>query len=149
MIRQLVAALLLTVISANHLMADGPPRRELPWGEVRIVDPDQEWWSETQAGWLGGLVGGSVGILGAVYGIAAGLGLFRRFILVFTLVMTCLGITLLLAGIGAVVTGQPYHVYFLPLLIGGIVAMVFGINYPMLKRRNEQLELQRMSALDW
>jgi hypothetical protein len=39
-------------------------------------------------------------------------------------------------------------VYYVPLLIGGVTAMVFGINYPMLKRRNEQLELRRPSALD-
>ena len=51
-------------------------------------------------------------------------------------------------GVGALLSGQPYHVYYVPLMIGGIMATVFGINYPIIKRRNEQMELQQMRAMD-
>ena len=147
---RLLPAMLVALISVNRLPALEPPgpKRELPWGDVPIVNPDEEWWSESQAAWLGGWVGGSVGVLGAVYGVVAGLGLLRRFMLTLTLALTCLGAVSVVAGIAAVVTGQPYHVYFLPLLIGGIVTLLCGANYPALKRRYEQQELQKISTRD-
>ena len=147
MIRQLVMVLVLT-INVGALCADvpAPPRKD---GDKKVnVSSVEPWWSETEAGWLGGLVGGTVGLLGAAFGITAGLGLARHFLLKAVLVFAFLGVAILVVGVVALVGGQPYHVFYPPMLIGGIMAFVFGFNYPFLKRRNEQLELQRMSAMD-
>jgi hypothetical protein len=54
----------------------------------------------------------------------------------------------LLAGLVALMLGQPYGVYY-PLLLGGIItAAVCGGNYPVLRRRYDQIELRKMSAMD-
>lgn len=143
--RKLVAVLLVMAISTSLALADLAPPPKKGGADPSTVQP---WWDEETAGYLGGLVGGSVGLLGAAYGITAGLGVARRFVLMSTLILACVGVAVLLAGLIAMGIGQPYHVYFLPLLIGGIMASVFGFNYPVIKRRNEQMELQRMSAQD-
>jgi hypothetical protein len=146
MMRNLVAVLLMMVISTNVVLADlAPPPKKKGGDDASAVQP---WWDEQTAGYLGGFIGGSVGLLGAVFGITAGLGVARRLVLLSALVLACAGIVVFLAGLVALGIGQPYHVYFLPLLIGGITAVVFGGNYPALKRRNEQIELQQMSAMD-
>lgn len=135
--RRLLAVLLAAALSGARLLAnDGP------------AGAPAEWWDEQTAGWLGGIVGGSLGILGAIYGFSAGLGYALRFLLSLSLVMACVGVITFFVGVGAAVSGQPYHVYFLPLLIGGVMACVFGCNYPAIKRRVEQVEFQQMSAMD-
>ncbi len=144
--RKLVAVILVMAISTHVVLADlAPPPKKKGGGDASEVQP---WWDEQTAGWLGGLAGGSVGLLGAAFGIMAGLGVARRLVLTSALVFACVGVLVFLAGLIALAIGQPYHVYFLPLLLGGITAVVFGVNYPAIKRRNEQMELQQMSALD-
>ncbi|MSQ94546.1 MAG: hypothetical protein EXR98_08310 [Gemmataceae bacterium] len=143
--QKLVAGLLVMAISTGLARADLAPPKKKGGADPGMVQP---WWDEETAGWLGGLTGGSAGLLGAVYGITSGLGVARRFVLQSTLVLACVGVAVFLAGLIALAIGQPYHVYFLPLLVGGITAVVFGVNYPVIKRRNEQMELQQMSALD-
>lgn len=144
MIRQLVVALVL-MINAGVVLADIAPPPKNDGGEKTAVEP---WWPEALAGVLGGSVGGTLGIVGAVFGICAGLGVARRFVVGLALAMIVFGAGVLLAGIAAVAGGQPYHVYYPLLLIGIITAVVFGCNYPFIKRRYEQQELQRISALD-
>ena len=106
------------------------------------------WWSDRTGGWVGGISGGVLGLLGALVGLLAGRGKARR--LVFGLLMTILvvGGTSLLLGIVAVSMGQPYAVYY-PLLLCGVIATLLPLALiPQLKRRYEELELRRMSALD-
>jgi len=137
MMRRLPAVLLVVAISGSRLLAaDGQPGAAV------------EWWDEQTAGWLGGIVGGSIGLLGAIYGFSAGLGYALRFLLSLSLVMAIVGVIVFFVGIGAVFSGQPYHVYFLPLQIGGVMACVFGVNYPAIKRRIEQEEFQQIAAMD-
>lgn len=141
MYRLLTAALIL-IVHANLACADALPPPNLGDGS------DQEWWSEQDAGWLGGLIGGSAGILGAVVGIASGLGKARSFVLALAAVLFGFGVLLLLLGAHAVSTGQPHHVYFLFFMIGGVLAFVMGFNYPMLKRRYDQLDFQNTRSTD-
>jgi len=140
--RHLVVALVL-MINASVVFADVPPP---PPNVDNARSP--EWWSEQDAGWLGGLIGGSVGILGAAFGITAGLGKARSIIVPTAIAAFCIGVVLLLVGTIALTTGQPYHVYYPCFIIGGVLAFVMGFNLPMLKRRYEQLEFQRMQAMD-
>ncbi|MBI2808590.1 MAG: hypothetical protein HYX68_26680 [Planctomycetes bacterium] len=138
MTQKLALALLLLAFSAPAALAQDVPQPGAP----------QPWWSEQAAGWLGGIVGGSLGLLGAAFGICAGLGVARRVVQFSALAGALVGVIILLIGVGALASGQPYHVYYPALLIGGIMAFVFGLNYPIIKRRNEQMELQKMTAMD-
>lgn len=143
MLRKLLVVLVI-MINSSAAFAD-----LAPWPKKNGVQAaTQEWWSEQEAGWLGGLVGGSVGIIGAMFGVTAGLGKARSFILALALALCGFGVVLLIVGAIAVATGQPYHVYFLFFLIGGVLAFVMGLNYPIVKRRYDQIEFQRMQAMD-
>ena len=148
--RHLVAMFLFWSIGTPCVKADVPalPMRQLPWGAVDVVAPQDEWWSEIEAGWFGGLMGGTLGIAGGILGTLAGLGRARSLVLTASLAFACFGATALLAGIAAVTGGQPYHVYF-PLLLGGaVMAFVFGINYPAMKRRYDGITARQHYASD-
>jgi len=54
----------------------------------------------------------------------------------------------LVVGVVALVTAQPYAVYYPLLLIGIILVVVFGKMRGSLSARYEQLELKRMQSMD-
>ncbi|MBI3823774.1 MAG: hypothetical protein HY289_13980 [Planctomycetes bacterium] len=140
---KLIAALVVLALIAPLANADiAPPRK------VGIGEPGEPWWDESTASWLGGTVGGAVGLAGAAYGVIAGLGIARRFMVILTVVLALDGAVVLIVGLIAVATGQPFHVYLLPLIVGGVLTLICGINYPILKRRRDEFESQQMRATD-
>lgn len=117
-------------------------------GSEDALKPAGAWWSDRQGGRLGGLAGGSLGVLGALVGVLAATGRARRVVLgLLKLIIAICGAGLLL-GLAALALGQPYGVYYPLILLGVIgVAVPAGL-LGSLKKRYEQLELRRMSALD-
>lgn len=125
-----------------------PKGHKLPPAASSSSASTNAWRSDRSAGWVGGIGGGVLGLLGALVGLLAGRGRARR--VVFGLLMTILivGGTSLFLGIVAVTIGQPYGVYY-PLLLCGVIATLVPLTLmPQMKRRYEELELRRMSALD-
>jgi hypothetical protein len=114
----------------------------------RPPQPATPWWSDQTAGWIGGIVGSVCGLLGGLIGILGGLGRARRFVMTLTTGLIGLGVASLIAGVVAVILGQPYAVYYPLLLLGGILAGVCGGILPALRRGYEQRELRRMAAMD-
>lgn len=104
------------------------------------------WWTDRQAGWIGGLAGSGLGILGAIMGATA--WRWPRFALGCGMGMTLFGMAGLVAGITAVCLKQPYAVYYPLLLLGGLVTIVVGANTVILHRRLRVMELRRISAMD-
>lgn len=120
--------------------------------DLRLVDlgaPGAKgvmWWTPRQAGWLGG----GVGCLGAVLGILSAVLARRSAGASILLAKACVGAGLLL-GVFAVVAGvvgQPWHVWYLPALLGAILVFVFGARLPAIRRETLDLELRRMRAAD-
>ena len=112
------------------------------------IDFQDGWWTERDAGWIGGVGGCIVGLLGALIGILGGFGKARRFVMLLTTAVVGLGMLCLVVGAAAFALGQPYAVYY-PLVLFGIIATaVFGGNLPILRRRYQQIELRRMTAMD-
>lgn len=106
------------------------------------------WWTDQSGGWIGGIGGGLIGVLGGTIGVLAGCGKARRFVLALTAVLILVGAICLIVGAVAWALGQPYAVYY-PLLLGGaILVFVCGLNLPALRRRYQQMELQKMAAMD-
>jgi hypothetical protein len=106
------------------------------------------WWSESGAGWIGGLGGAGLGILGAIVGTLCGVGVGRQLCFGLAIAAIALSALCLVAGIVAILTGQVYHVYY-PLLLFGIIGVtVFGFNLPTIRKRFDAIELRRMTALD-
>ena len=106
------------------------------------------WWSNRQAGMLGGIIGSALGILGAVVGWLGSAVRAKGFVLGTLRAMGWFGIGALASGALALAVGQPYAVYY-PLLLLGSISAALGFSLPRsLSRRYEDLELRRMQALD-
>ena len=63
-------------------------------------------------------------------------------------VVVFVGVAALIFGVIALISSQPYAVYY-PLLLGGLLAAVIpGVLLPTIRRRYEEHELRRMHAQD-
>jgi hypothetical protein len=109
------------------------------------------WWSTGQSGMVGGAVGifgGVLGCFGGLLGCLAGFGKARKFVLTTTKIFIALGMLLTMAGIAAIICGQPYFVWYVFLLPGIILTLVFSLNFPMIQKRYDDLEIRRMASMD-
>ncbi|MBI4748607.1 MAG: hypothetical protein HY774_08955 [Acidobacteria bacterium] len=106
------------------------------------------WWNDPSGAWLGAILGVSLGCVGAMVGILSSLGKARQLVLWLCQGGFVVGIVLLVAGLAALATGQPYGIYYPLLLCGTISGLVFGLNYRTLFRRYQELELRQMQARD-
>ena len=102
---------------------------------------------------LGGILGGVVGLYGALLGSVAGilipLGKGRKYVDGLFLFGFIGGAIMLIFGIAAFVFGQPYGVYF-PLTFIGVDLMILLpiLYYTAIKKAYEQVELRKMQAMD-
>lgn len=110
----------------------------------------EPWWTNQAAGWVGGGLGGVIGLLGAALGVVAGRGAAtgrgRPAVMVILAIMLGLGGFCLVAGIVALILGQPYHVWYPTALIGAISTLVSGVNAPIILKRYKQAEARRLDA---
>jgi hypothetical protein len=109
------------------------------------------WWQASQSGMVGGAVGifgGVIGCFGGLLGCLAGFGKARKFVLATTKIFIALGMCLTITGIVAILCRQPYSVWYVFLLPGVILTLVFSLNFPMIQRRYDDLEIRRMASLD-
>ena len=91
------------------------------------------WFEAQTAGLIGGIAGGVIGVCGGIWGAMVGLyarkGKFKTFALTFAAVLIGLGVVSLCAGILALATRQPYHVWYPFMLMGVILVAVLVPNY--------------------
>ncbi|HYG73715.1 MAG TPA: hypothetical protein VEK08_01680 [Planctomycetota bacterium] len=106
------------------------------------------WWTDAQGGLVGAAIGIMFGLLCGLLGTLAFLGRARNFVIGCLCALTVCGVLLLIAGVVALLTGQPYGVYYPLLLSGVILAAVCGGNIAQARKRYEELELRRMQAMD-
>ena len=120
------------------------------WIRVPHVLPQRQggWWTEQDAGLIGGIGGSIVGMLGGLIGTLGGCGKARRLVLTICAVSAGLGVASLVTGLAAVVLRQPYSVCFPLLLFGILVPAVMGPMFFLMRYGYEQRELQRMAAMD-
>lgn len=108
------------------------------------------WFSDTFGTYLGAYGGAGVGVLGGVLGGIGGplaqQGKGRGFVLPAFLITAIVGVILLMAGIAGSILGQPYAVYYPLLLLGFIMAAVFGGLTPMIRMRYQQAEARKLEA---
>ena len=107
------------------------------------------WWTETTGTWLGSL-GGAVlgvtcGVFGALVGTLSPRGIARRAILTSHVCLLGIGILMALAAVVALVTSQPYHVWYPLALMGGMLTLVLGILLPVVRRRYAEAEARRLA----
>jgi hypothetical protein len=115
---------------------------------IKIRGVTQDWWGAALAGVAAGIGGTLFGCCGALIGCLAAMGKARRFVLATTKCLIALGIILTIAGVAAVVSRQPYFIYYPLVLVGGVLTFVFSINLYPIKRRYEDQEIRRMASMD-
>lgn len=110
------------------------------WQQLAI-----EWWTPSQAGWVGGVVG----ILGALFGTVLGScnfliqrGKAKGFMLGGYALMAVIGIGSLIAGAVAAFCKQPWHV-LQPLLLAGFLFTLLGILLGNVARKHYRLAEER------
>jgi hypothetical protein len=106
------------------------------------------WWTPKQAGAIGGIGGVLIGCFGGLIGLLAGKGKARNFVLTTMKIFIALGILLTIAGFVAVVSSQPYAVWYALLLPGVILTLVFSLTLPSIQKRYDELEIRRMTSVD-
>ena len=114
---------------------------------INFLSEVQPWFNP---GLAGGLLGGGVGVLGAVYGCVVGVlapqGKGRSFVMAMHWGTIALGAVFLVAGIWAAVAGQPYGVSYVLLLPGMLLVVLMGAFTPLVKQRYRQAEHRRLQA---
>jgi hypothetical protein len=115
---------------------------------LHIATQVQPWFDNP--GLVGGLLGGGVGVLGAIYGTTLGLlaprGKARGAVFAMHWTFQALGVVLLAAGITALATGQPYGVGYPLLLPGALLTFLMLIFLPIVRVRYQQAEHRRLEA---
>ena len=110
----------------------------------------EPWFSEQVAGLVGGLGGGVLGSLAGCYGGLAGWlapkGMARGLVLGTHWAFLLLGAVSLVVGLVALADGQPWHVWYVFALPGGLFVVLFGLLLPVIRRRYREAEERRMIA---
>ena len=110
------------------------------------------WFEPHMAGWIGGIGGSVIGVLGGTFGALAGIfvrkGKFKKFILTYAIVLIVIGAASLCTGLFALITGQPYHVWYPFTLIGALLSIQMPIFFRMMKKIYIQVELNKMNIDD-
>jgi peptidoglycan/LPS O-acetylase OafA/YrhL len=95
------------------------------------------------AGGVGGTLGG---LLGAAAGALAPKGKGRPWVMAGFGVMIALGFASLALGVVAIVAGQPYGIWYPPLLVGIILPVVLLGVLPGVRRTYDAAEARRIEA---
>jgi len=108
----------------------------------------QQWFDERTAGLLGGIIGGTIGILGGG-GLGGCSALFiskgwKKAYFAMYYCFMAVGAALLIMGLAALLIRQPYHVWYAFLLPGFIITVVFSSILPAIRKRFTQNELTKM-----
>jgi len=125
-------------------------------GPLRVVGMSPEtpigdllaggWWNSRTSGWIGGVGGLLVGLLGAFIGWAAARGNCPGVAVVCAWALVGVGAAALAIGAAALSLGQPFSVWFVPCLLGS-VAIAGGVAIlPTIRRRREDTEDRLLRA---
>ncbi len=124
----------------NHSETSGP--------QLNKQGNTNAWWSSRTAGFIGGIAGVVVGLIGAAIGTLNSFGIARKVCLSLLVVMFVFGIVSLAIGVISLFFAQPYAVYY-PLLLLGLLCSVLPAGlFRSVKQQYEQKELRKMHAMD-
>ena len=110
------------------------------------------WWTDQQAGLIGGIAGSGLGILGGIIGTLAGIfapqGKCKGLVFGLCFFAIGVGVFCLITGLVALILGQPYGVYYPLLLIGILGTAVVGGITPVIRMRYREADNRRLEAED-
>jgi hypothetical protein len=111
----------------------------------------QPWFDEITFGVLvGGVGGGLIGTLGGLWGGLVGMlaprGKGRVVLIPIGWAFVGLGVLAVAFSLCALVAGQPYGIWYSPLLAGVLLAGVIGCLMPVVYKRYAEAEARRLQA---
>jgi hypothetical protein len=106
------------------------------------------WWDDRQAGLFGGLAGSLLGVCGGLLGMFLGMGRAGWLCRVVAALMLVAGVAAAIAGIVALINGQPYAVFYPLLLLGGLASIAGMIVLPLIGPIIRRHEMRRMQLMD-
>ena len=112
-----------------------------PWFDENLMT----WW-----GVIGGGGGGSlVGLWGTLVGILAPRGKGRAVLIPIGWCFVAAGVLSLAFGLYALAVGQPWGIWYGPVLVGGVITFVVGSLIPVVYKRYAEAEARRVQAEDF
>ena len=106
------------------------------------------WLSDRSIGVAGAVVGVAVGVFSAAIAWLVGQRRGRRFVLPAITAAMAAGIALVVLSVVGWVSGQPPNVVLFVLVLGLVLATVFGVSIPRTRRLYADSELRKMRAMD-
>ncbi len=111
----------------------------------------EPWFDPNKFGAYYGGIGGSLvglfgGTLGALSGYLGPRGRGRGLILGGFTFFVIIGAIHLAAGLFALISGQPYGIWYPLVLLGGIMTAVFGMLLPVVRQRYREAEMRDMQT---
>jgi len=116
------------------------------WADAMTVKG--AWWGNRTGNLMGAILGPLLGMLGALVGTLSGWGRGKNVCLAICWFAVVFGVVCLITGIVALAMGQPYVVYYPPLLLGSIGTVVMGSILPTIRKRYSDIELRKMESMD-
>jgi hypothetical protein len=109
------------------------------------------WFDENVFGaWFGAIAGGGGGMLAGLIGAAAGVlaprGKGRALVLGGMAALVVLGLAFLALGLVALAAGQPFGIWFGPVLVGVVFTVVCGSLIPVVRGAYARAEERRLQA---
>lgn len=137
-----------TVYLDSFELVEYPAAKSFTTGWNSGSESKKAWWSDRTAGLFGGLAGSIFGVLGALVGTLSSMGRARGFVLSVLKIQIVLGIACGIAGTIALITHQPYAVFYPLLLLGILLGSICGGLLPQVTKKYQELELRRMQSFD-
>jgi len=110
---------------------------------------NEPWFDPIRYAWIPGtFLGVLAGTWGAMLGSLGPRGKAKTLVLGGLFVMLGASAVLLIAGVAALVAGQPYGIWYGLLLAGGIGVIVLGANTPVALNAYRQAEARKVQAQD-
>jgi hypothetical protein len=106
------------------------------------------WWNARTAGYIGGISGAFIGILGALIGFLTASGRSQRFVRMALNAILFIGVAALAIGGIALWQAQPYAVFYPLLLLGGICTVLSLVLQKPVKQAYRNREMRKMQSMD-
>jgi uncharacterized membrane protein len=109
----------------------------------------QPWFDANHYAWIPGTVYGlAAAVIGALVGVLAPRGSARKVMVRAWFVLWLAAVVLLVAGLVALATGQPWGVWYALLLPGAVGVLVVGANSYTVVKTYRLVEERRLAAKD-
>lgn len=106
------------------------------------------WWSDRAGRLAGAVFGGVIGCIGGVVGWLGAKGKARALVLGTIKGLIAFGSVAAIGGIAALVTQQPYGVWYPLVLIGALSVIIFPLCLRRCSERYREIELRRIISMD-